>query len=340
MKRKQTAAFLLAAILAFAGVGCGNNGGNPDSAGSGSAGEETVENQESGGDSDSMDTEEAGGESEESAGKPIQIATKPMTEQYILGEMLKLLIEENTDYTAEITKGIGGGTSNIQPAMEKGEFDLYPEYTSSGWVMVLKHDAGEVSDEEILDKLKEEYEEQFNMTWVGLYGFNNTFAVAVRKEAAEEYQLKTTSDLADVSGELVFGGNPDYIEREDGFGLLCSTYGLDFKEVRDIDIGLKYEAMEQGDIDVTNGFTTDAQLSRDDITVLEDDKHLQVNYFCSTVVRKEALENYPGLEDVLMKMDGILTDKEMASLNYQVEVEGQDEAKVAEAFLKEKGLTK
>ena len=108
--------------------------------------------------------------------------------------------------------------------------------------------------------------------------------------------------------------------------------------MRDIDIGLKYEAMEQGDIDVTNGFTTDAQLSRDDIMVLEDDKHLQVNYFCSTVVRKDALEKYPGLEDALMKMDGILTDQEMAELNYQVEVEGKDEVEVAEVFLKAKGL--
>lgn len=340
MKKKQTAALLMAAALAFAGVGCGNSGSSTDSGSSGNAGAESTEDQDAGKTTDSTDTEDAGGGSEESAGDPIQIATKPMTEQYILGEMLKLLIEENTDYTVEITKGIGGGTSNIQPAMEKGEFDLYPEYTSSGWVMVLKHDAGEVSDEEILEKLKEEYEEQFDMTWTGLYGFNNTYAVAVRKEAADKYQLKTTSDLAPVSGELIFGGNPDYIEREDGFNLLCSTYGLDFKEVRDIDIGLKYEAMEQGGIDVTNGFTTDAQLSRDDVVVLEDDKHLQVNYFCSTVVRKDALAKYPGLEEALMKMDGILTDQEMASLNYQVEVDGKDEADVAKTFLKEKGLTK
>lgn len=337
MKMKQTAALLMAAMLAFAGVGCGNSGGNESaggSAGSESSGNETAGTEADG--SDAGDADENG--SSKGSGEPIQIATKPMTEQYILGEMLKLLIEENTDYTAEITKGIGGGTSNIHPAMEKGEFDLYPEYTSSGWVMVLKHEADEVSDEEMLEKLKEEYEEQFDMTWVGLYGFNNTFAVAVRKEAAEEYDLKTTSDLAAVSDKLVFGGNPDYIEREDGFNLLCETYGLDFKDVRDIDIGLKYEAMEQGDIDVTNGFTTDAQLSRDDIMVLEDDKHLQVNYFCSTVVRQDTLEKYPGLEDSLMKMDGILTDQEMAELNYQVEVEGKDEAEVAEAFLKEKGL--
>lgn len=269
---------------------------------------------------------------------PIQIATKPMTEQYILGEMLRLIIEDKTDYEAEITKGIGGGTSNIQPAMEKGEFDLYPEYTSSGWVMVLGHEADEVDDEEMFEKLKEEYEENYDMTWVGLYGFNNTFAVAVRSDVAEEYGLETTSDLAEVSDQLVFGGNPDYVEREDGFGLLEETYGLNFKDVKDIDIGLKYQAMESGDIDVTNGFTTDAQLSRDDVKVLEDDKHLQVNYFCSTVVRNEALEEYPGLEDALMEMDGILTDQEMAELNYQVEVDGKDEADVAEKFLISKGI--
>lgn len=112
---------------------------------------------------------------------------------------MKLVIEEKTDYTAEITKGIGGGTSNIHPAMEKREFDLYPEYTSSGWIMVLKHEAGEFLDEEILEKLKEEYHEKFGMTWVGLYGFNNTYTIAVRKEVTDKYQLTTGSQLAEVS---------------------------------------------------------------------------------------------------------------------------------------------
>lgn len=269
---------------------------------------------------------------------PIEIATKPMTEQYILGEMLKILIEDSTDYTVNVTQGIGGGTSNIHPAMEAGEFDLYPEYTSSGYVMVLDHSASGVSDEEIWETLQKEYHEKYGMAWVGLYGFNNTFAVAVRSDVAQEYNLKTTSDLAAVSGELVFGGNPDYIEREDGFGLLCETYGLEFKDVMDIDIGLKYQAMANGEIDVTNGFTTDAQLGSGDVVALEDDLKLQANYYCSTVVREDTLEEYPGLEEALMKMDGILTDTEMAELNYKLEIEGLDEHQIALDFLTEKGL--
>lgn len=270
--------------------------------------------------------------------EPIQIATKSMTEQYILGEMLKALIEAKTDYKAEVTKGIQGGTSNIQPAMEKGEFDLYPEYTSSGWVLVLKHEKGSISDEEMLEALQKEYTEQFDMTWVGLYGFNNTYTLVCRKDIADRYNLKTTSEMAAVSDQLIFGANPDYIERADGYGILKDTYGLNFKDVKDIDIGLKYQAMNNGDIDVTNGYTTDAQLSKDDVVALEDDKNLQVNYFCSTVVRNEALKEYEGLEDVLLLMDGLISDKEMASMNYEVEVEGKDEAQVAKAFLESKGL--
>lgn len=305
-KVRKTAAAVLAVIMILAFASCG--GGGTDSA--------------------------------ESGGDLIQIATKPMTEQYILGEMLRLLIEEKTDYTAEITKGVGGGTSNIHPAMEKGDFDLYPEYTSSGWMMVLEHDTANVGDEEMFEKLKSEYSEKYGMTWVGLYGFNNTFAIAVSNEVAKQYNLKTGSDLAKVSSRLTFGGNPDYIERADGFNALCDAYGYKFKAVKDIDIGLKYQAMEKGDIDVTNGFTTDAQLSRDTVKVLEDDKHYQANYFCSTVVREDTLKAYPQLEETLMLMDGILTDKEMAKLNDQVENQGKEDVDVAREFLISKGLIK
>ena len=269
---------------------------------------------------------------------PIQIATKPMTEQYILGEMLKQVIENKTGYTCEVTEGIAGGTNNIMPAMESGEFDLYPEYTSSGYVMVLGHDAVGVDDEAMWEQLLQEYHDNYQMTWVGQYGFNNTFCLVVRGDVAEEYGLVTSSDLTAVSDQLVFGGNPDYIERADGYNMLCDTYGYHFKDTVGIDIGVKYAALDNGDIDVTNGFTTDAQLSAQDVVVLEDDKHLQVNYFCSTVVREDTLEEYPGLEDALMLMDGLLTDEDMSRLNYLVEVEGQDEADVAHDFLVEKGI--
>lgn len=269
---------------------------------------------------------------------PIHIATKPMTEQYILGEMLKLIIEDRTPYSCEITKGVGGGTSNIMPAMKSGDFDLYPEYTSSGYVLVLEHSAKGVDDAAMWEQLLQEYHDLYQMTWLGHYGFNNTYCLTVRGEVAREYGLKTCSDMTAVADQLVFGGNPDYIEREDGFPAVCSTYGYNFKEIKSIDIGLKYAALENKSIDVTNGYTTDAQLGVQDVVALEDDLHLQVNYFCSTVVREDALEKYPGLEEALMLMDGLLSDAEMARLNARVEVEGQDEVTVAREYLVEKGI--
>lgn len=269
----------------------------------------------------------------------VKIATKPMTEGYILGEMLSLLAED-AGYRTEITKGVGGGTSNIQPAILRGDFDMYPEYTSSGWVLVLGHKAKELADDEMFAELKSEYEEKFGLTWLGLYGFNNTYTVAVRGEVAREYGLVNTSDLAAVAGNLVFGGNPDYLERADGFPALAETYGLDFARIADIDIGLKYQALASGDIDVTNAYTTDAQLANPatDAVALNDDRNLQVNYFASTVVRQDTLQRCPGLEEALMKLDGLISNDEMSQMNYQVEVEGKDEREVAKAFLESKGV--
>ncbi|MCI8917098.1 MAG: hypothetical protein HFF26_10630, partial [Oscillospiraceae bacterium] len=141
------------------------------------------------------------------------------------------------------------------------------------------------------------------------------------------------------SGDGFFQPTGHLPELPDG-GVDLSRYGLEFKTVSDIDIGLKYQALQNGDIDVTNAFTTDAQLGSQSagLVTLEDDLHLQVNYFCSTVVRQDALEKHPGLEEALMKMDGLLSDGEMARLNYLVEVEGADERETARSFLVEKGV--
>ncbi len=271
--------------------------------------------------------------------KTIKIATKPMTEQFILGEMLALLIEADTDITVEMTKGVGGGTSNIHPAIVAGDFDLYPEYTGTAWSFVLK-EKGIPDDVTLYKELTKKYESEYKLKWIGLYGFNNTYGLVVRKEIADKYNIKTYSDLAKYSKELVFGAEYDFFEREDGFDALVETYGMDFKKTVDLDIGLKYNAINSKEIDVMNMFTTDGQLAISDVTVLDDDKDFYQSYYCGTVVRMDALEKYPELEGVLMKMDNIITDSEMAELNNKVESEGIDEKVLAKEFLVKKGLLK
>lgn len=266
----------------------------------------------------------------------IKIASKPMTEQYILTEILGQLIEHDLGVSVEITKGVGGGTTNIQPALLKGEFDLYPEYTGTGWITVLKHEKEEDSDL-LYENLKKEYEE-LGLHWSGLYGFQNSYVLAVRTEAAEQYDLKTFTELAGASENLVFGGNPDYMEREDGFPMLTTAYQMNFKDTVDVDIALKYQAMEKQQIDVTNAFTTDAQLAVADVRLLQDDQNFFAAYYGATVVRKDTLTKYPELEKTLEKLTGAISDEEMRSMNYAVEIEKRDEKEVAREFLEKKGL--
>lgn len=261
----------------------------------------------------------------------IHVATKPMTEQYILGEMLDILIEQDTGLNVEITQGVGGGTSNIQPAMESGEFDLYPEYTGTGWNMVLKNSG--VYTEKLFSDLQTQYEQNYSMEWVGMYGFNNTYGLVVRQEIAEQYNLHTYSDLSAVSDQLVFGAEYDFFERADGYDALCATYGLQFKETMDLDIGLKYQALNQGQIDAMVIFTTDGQLSTANATVLEDDRQFFPSYLCGNVVRGEILEEHPELQSVLEKLSGTITDTDMAQMNHAVESERKEPRQVAEQFL-------
>ena len=268
----------------------------------------------------------------------IHLATKPMTEQYIIGAMVKEMIEEKTDIKVEVTQGVGGGTSNIQPGMESGEFDMYPEYTSTGWNMVLKHEG--FYNEKMYSQLVDEYKDKYDFTWTGILGFNDSYGLAVRKEIADKYNLKTYSDLAKISDQLVFGGEYDFFERPDGYDSLCDKYNFKFKNTMDMDIGLKYQAINEGKVDVMDIFTTDGQLSASDVVVLKDDKEFFSTAMGAMVVRNEIINQYPQLEDVFSEMDGILTDSEMAKMNYLVETEGKDAEVVAHEYLVKVGLLK
>ena len=269
-------------------------------------------------------------------GGVVRIATKPMTEQYILGEMLSTLVERDTDLTVELTQGVGGGTSNIQPGMESGAFDLYPEYTGTGWNAVLKHE--EAYDESRFDDMQREYEASFNLTWRGMYGFNNTYGLAVSASAAERYGLRTYSDLAAVAGELSLGAEPDFFDRQDGSPGLQQAYGMAFGTTRDMDIGLKYQALFDGQVDAIAVSTTDGQVADGRLVVLEDDRGFYPSYRCGNVVAVDTLERYPQLGEVLDKLDGVIDDKDMARMNNQVETQGREPKAVADEFLAQRGL--
>ncbi len=266
----------------------------------------------------------------------IELASKPTTEGYILAEIVGMLIEDKTELSVNITHGVGGGTSNLHPAILKGDFDMYPEYTGTSWQIVLKEE-GAYSDE-LFEELKTKYEENYALTWEGMFGFNNTYSLGVQKEIADKYDLKTYSDLAKYSQELVFGAEYDFFEREDGFDALSDYYDLHFKRNVDMDNGLKYQALLDKKIDVMTVFTTDGQLSDPRIVVLEDDLKFYPSYKAGMVVRLDTLQKFPQLREALDLLNDLIDEETMARLNYSVELEEKTPELVAKEFLVERGL--
>lgn len=267
----------------------------------------------------------------------LHIAAKDFTEQYILGEILKIMVTEHTDLEVELTSGIAGETSIIMPAMEKGDFDTYPEYDSTAWMTVLKE--AKTHDTEAMHRqLQEQYNEKYDMQWLGYYGFDNTYGIAVRRETAEAYHLKTYSDLAAAGNKLIFGAGYEFFEREDGFDGFQALYGFDFKEIKEMNLSLKYNALLDGQVDAITIYKTDGRMENPALVELEDDKNYFPPAMGGTIIRNETLKTYPELGPVLKQLNGSISNAEMRAMNAAVDTQGRDPKKVAKEFLTKKGL--
>lgn len=262
--------------------------------------------------------------------KTITVASKPTSEQFILGEIISQEIEQNTDIKVIRKFGIGGGTTNIQPAMLSGDLDVYVEYTGTAWLNVLKEKLPEnhLINYSDLNKI---YQNKYKIKWLGLLGFNNTYGLAISKKDSD---ISTFSQLANKSHNYTFGAEFDFYERSDAFPGLKKTYPFDFKKLEEMDINLRYKAFEEGKINAVDVFTTDAQIKNLNLKVLKDDKNYFPNYEAGIVIREEILKKYPELESLLNKLQGKIITEKMQELNYEVEIEKKSPAEVAENFLK------
>ena len=264
--------------------------------------------------------------------KTIVVASKPTSEQFILGEIIAQNIEANTDIKVNRKFGIGGGTTNIQPAMLSGDLDIYVEYTGTAWLNVLSKDLPE-NNQINFDVLNEIYQKKFKLKWLGLLGFNNTYGLAISNENVQKKNITNYSQLALQSESFTFGAEFDFFERSDAFPGLKKVYPFNFKKLEEMDINLRYQAFEQGKIDAVDVFTTDAQIKKLDLKVLQDDKNYFPSYEAGIVIRQEILEKYPKLEPLLNQLQKKISTEKMQQLNYEVEIEKKSPAEVAKNFL-------
>ena len=267
------------------------------------------------------------------------IAGKLGPEPEILANMYKILIEENTDMTVTVKPNFGK-TTFLYEALKKGDIAIYPEFTGTVTESLLKpapqvgHDPGAV-----YQAARDGIKRQDDLALLKPMAYQNTYAVAVPKKIAQEYGLKTISDLKKVEGQLKAGFTLEFNDREDGNKGLQKVYGLNL-QVSTMEPALRYQAIQSGDIQITDAYSTDAELARYDLVVLEDDKQLFPPYQGAPLMKTALLEKHPELEAVLNKLAGKITADQMSQMNYQVGVEGKSASQVARDFLIQEGIIK
>lgn len=274
------------------------------------------------------------------AGGKVTIGSKDFTENIVVGEMLAQLIEGNTKIKVERKLSLGGTTVVFQ-GVKNNNLDLYTEYDGTAYSVHLAHKEPIANPDQLFTQVKQEFEQKHKLTWSKPLGFNNTYALAIPKKLAEQYQIKTYSDLAKHSDQFVLGTTNEFIGRKaDGYEPLVKAYGFKFKDVKKMTSGLRYKAMQQNEIQVMDAYTTDGKLKEFNLAVLQDDKKFFPPYHAAVVMRMDTLQKNPGLLDAVDKLGGTLSDQTMQDLNYRVDVKGESVETVAKSFLQSKGLIK
>jgi osmoprotectant transport system substrate-binding protein len=233
-----------------------------------------------------------------------------------------------------------GGTPVAHAGLLSGEIDLYPEYTGTGLLTVLKlPSSGDPA--EVYATVAREYESQFQLIWLDPAPLNNTQALAMTRTRAAELGIATISDMVAKAGELVMIGPPEFQAREDGLPGIQAVYGnFRLKAYKAVDPGLRYQGLVNGEADVAVAFGTDGEIAAFDLVLLEDDKQLFPPYQVAPVVRKDTLEANPGIAAALNALSPLLTDEVMQRLNYEVSGNRKEPAEVARTFLVEAGILK
>lgn len=256
----------------------------------------------------------------------ITVGSKAFTEGVILSELYALALED-AGFNVKRSFEISG--SLIHTAIENGDIDLYPEYTGTGLISVLKMDP--LTDpEEVYETVKSAYADQFDLVWLNKSEAADGQGLVIRTETAKKYGIKTISDLQAHAEDLRFASQGQFDERADGLPALEAAYGpFDWKASAIYDEGLKYEVLRNDEADVTPAYTTEAQLTDPAFTLLEDDKHVWPPYNVAPVVRAEVLEANPGIAEALDRVNAALTTEELTRLNARVDIDKEDYEDVA-----------
>lgn len=257
--------------------------------------------------------------------RTLSVGSKAFTESIVLAEVMAELIERKSSLHVVRRTNLGG-THIVFEALRAGEIDLYPEYTGTGLMAILKH-SSESDKERTFHTVKREFSERFALTWLSPMAFNNTYALAVTERKSRALGLERISDLKRHPG-LVAGFASEFMARADGYPGLERRYGLEL-DARGMEAGLMYRAIASGEVDVISAYATDGRIDKLKLVVLKDDRGFFPPYQAAPLIRSETLQKFPEIAPALGVLAGKLTDAEMRRINAAVDIDGKTPQSVA-----------
>lgn len=267
----------------------------------------------------------------------IVIGSKNFTEQVILGELLAQQIEAHTSLKVDRRFNLGG-TFICHEAVRAGKIAGYVEYTGTALTAILKQPPT-TNPRQVLETVRQQYHQQFNLEVGSPLGFNNTYALIIRKEDAQRLQIKTLSAAAKQASDWQAGFGPEFLERQDGYPGLAKTYGFQFrKPPKQMELGLMYSALQAKQVDIIAANSTDGLIPVLNLVILEDNKAYFPPYEAVPVFNEAILKQYPELRKTIQDLAGQISTQEMQALNYQVDHESRPVAKLVQEWLKSKHI--
>jgi len=265
-------------------------------------------------------------------GNRVVVGSKNFTEQDILGEIIAQQLERRTSLTVDRRLHLGG-TFVCHQALVAEQIDVYPEYTGTALVAILR-DPPDADPRTAFDRVSREYAARFHARWLPPFGFDNTFAIVVRASDASRLGLRTISDAARVAPGWRAGFGYEFMDRADGYPGLAERYGLHFAvAARVMDLGLTYRALADSVVDLIAGNSTDGQIEELHLVALADDRRYFPAYEAAPVVGEAALRRHPEIATALAELAGRLSDTAMRRLNFLVDVRHRSAADVAREYL-------
>jgi osmoprotectant transport system permease protein len=266
----------------------------------------------------------------------IIIGSKNFTEQVILGELLAQHIENHTKLKVDRRFNLGG-TFIAHEAVKAGKIAGYVEYTGTSFTTVLKEKP--ISNPQIVyEKVKEYYDQKLKLAVMRPLGFENTFAMIIRGEDAKKWQIKSLSEAGKYSPQMKAGFGYEFLERADGYPGLSKTYGLKFANIKQMELGLMYQALKEKQVDFIAASSTDGLIPVLNLVILEDDKKYFPPYQAIPIFNQEILQKYPELTDTINQLGGKISTTEIQKMNYQVDNQSQPVEKVVSEWLKSQQL--